>query len=244
MAEMVRIEKVHKYFGKLHVLRDVSLKVERGSVVTIIGPSGSGKSTLLRCINYLEKIDSGEIWVDGKLVDPKVSNIRALRQEIGFVFQSFNLFPHLTAINNVALALRKVKRLSRAEALEMAEDSLVRVGLGDKLNSYPDELSGGQQQRVAIARSLAMTPKLMLLDEITSALDPELIAEVLNVIQRVATEGMTMVIVTHEMGFAKETANQIAFMYSGDILEMAPPKELLAQPQTKECEKFVKAVLQ
>lgn len=244
MAEMVRIEKVHKYFGNLHVLRDVSLKVERGSVVTIIGPSGSGKSTLLRCINYLEKIDSGEIWVDGKLVDPKVSNIRALRQEIGFVFQSFNLFPHLTAINNVALALRKVKRLSRAEALEMAEDSLARVGLDDKLDSYPDELSGGQQQRVAIARSLAMTPKLMLLDEITSALDPELIAEVLNVIQQVATGGMTMVIVTHEMGFAKEIANQIAFMCSGDILEMAPPKELLAQPQTKECEKFVKAVLQ
>jgi len=240
---MLRIEEANKSFGSLHVLKDVSLSVEKGEVVAIIGPSGSGKSTLLRCINYLEKVDSGKIWVDGKLVDPKVSDIRALRQEIGFTFQSFNLFPHITAIDNVALALRKVKRLPRREALEIGERTLIRVGLGDKLNSYPDELSGGQQQRVAIARSLAMKPKLMLFDEVTSALDPELIAEVLNVIRQVASEGMTMLLVTHEMGFARETAKRLVFMHSGQILEMGPPSDLLANPRTEECKKFVKAIL-
>lgn len=240
---MVRAEKVNKHYGTLHVLKDVSLEVPAGSVTAIIGPSGSGKSTLLRCINYLERIESGKIWVDGQLVDPRATDIRRLRQEVGFTFQSYNLFPHLTVMDNVTLALRKVKGLPKHEAAEIGEACLGQVGLAEKLKAFPDELSGGQQQRVAIARSLAMKPKLMLFDEVTSALDPELIAEVLNVIRQVASEGMTMVLVTHEIAFAREIASQLVFMHSGRVLEVGSSDQVLGNPQTEECKRFVAAIL-
>ncbi len=243
---MVEIENVHKSFGQLHVLKGISMSVKKKESVVIMGPSGSGKSTLLRCINYLEPIDSGSIAVDGELLTPKTSmrsvNLHKLRARIGFVFQRFNLFPHLTVIDNVSLALKIVKKMDKKKAEEIALHSLNQVGLKDKTFSYTDQLSGGQQQRVAIARSLAMHPKLMLLDEITSALDPELIKEVLEVLARVSESGMTMIIVTHELKFAEESADRICFFYDGKILEEGIPKQIIEDPKTLEAQRFFTAL--
>ncbi|HEV8673581.1 MAG TPA: amino acid ABC transporter ATP-binding protein, partial [Methylomirabilota bacterium] len=203
---MVQVLHVHKYFGRLHVLDDVSLDVARGEVLVVIGPSGSGKSTLLRCLNFLEPVQAGEIWIEGVRLDHHRTNIRQVRAEVGIVFQSFNLFPHLTALQNVMLAPRVVRKRPEPEVREEALALLAKVGLRDKIAAYPAQLSGGQQQRVAIARALAMQPKLMLFDEVTSALDPELVREVLDAMKQLVREGMTMIIVTHEMGFAREVA--------------------------------------
>jgi polar amino acid transport system ATP-binding protein len=229
---VIRLDRVNKSFGRLHVLRDVSLKIEKGEVVCIIGPSGAGKSTLLRCINHLEGIDSGTIYLEeepvyrysqcGKVVVDAERRVEELRSEVGMVFQSFNLFPHLTALENVMLAPVHVRREPREDARRKAEALLAKVGLSDKVDAYPQELSGGQQQRVAIARSLAMQPKAMLFDEVTSALDPELIGEVLRVMKQLAAEGMTMMVVTHEMAFAREVADRVLFM--ADDLHRAPAR--------------------
>jgi ABC-type polar amino acid transport system ATPase subunit len=216
---VVKVKNIHKHFGKLHVLNDVSLDVAKGEVVVIIGPSGSGKSTLLRCLNYLEPVQSGEIWIDGIRLDHHRTNIRAVRAEVGIVFQSFNLFPHLTVIKNVMLAPVVVRRRPEGEVRKEALAMLAKVGLQDKVDTYPSQLSGGQQQRVAIARALAMQPKLMLFDEVTSALDPELVREVLDVMKQLARDGMTMIVVTHEMGFAREVADRVIFMDEGRIVE-------------------------
>jgi len=254
MAEpMVRAESVHKRFGRLEVLRGITLEVGRGEVMCIIGPSGSGKSTFLRTINHLEKINRGRLWVDGSLVgyvqrgdrlhelhDREVARSRA---EIGMVFQRFNLFPHKTALENVIEAPRLVRGVSKSQATEEATALLVRVGLSDKLASYPSQLSGGQQQRVAIARALAMKPKLMLFDEPTSALDPELVGDVLDVMRDLAREGMTMVVVTHEMGFAREVADKLVFMDAGVIVEAGDPREVLASPQHERTKAFLSKVL-
>jgi len=243
---MVEIKEVHKSFRDLHVLRGISMNVQEGESVVIMGPSGSGKSTLLRCINYLEPIDAGSIRVDGELLTPKMSTrsakLHKLRERIGFVFQRFNLFPHLTALDNVSLALKIVKKIDREKAEEIAVRCLEQVGLKDKVSSYPDQLSGGQQQRVAIARCLAMQPKLMLLDEITSALDPELIKEVLEVLAQVSRSGMTMIIVTHELKFAKESADRICFFYNGKIIEEGTPEQIIENPQTVEAKRFFQAL--
>ena len=240
---MVKIEKVNKYFGHIHVLKDVSMEVRKGEHVVMVGRSGSGKSTLLRCINHLEAIQSGHIWVDGRPVDPHRTDIKRLREDIGIVFQSFNLFPHLTALENVYLALKVVKKKSKEEASEIAEKMLEKVGLVEKKGSYPDQLSGGQQQRVAIARSLAMNPKLMLFDEVTSALDPELVGEVLEVMKGLAESGMTMIVVTHEMGFAKAVANRVVFMHEGFILEEGTPDQIFSNPRHDQVKTFVEAIL-
>lgn len=253
MTAMVEAQKVHKRFGHLRVLKGISLKVPTGGVVCLIGPSGSGKSTLLRCINHLEKIDSGRLFVDGELVgyrqkgdklyELKDSEVCFKRAEIGMVFQSFNLFPHLTAIENVTIAPMRVKHESKAVATERANGLLARVGLADKAKVYPRQLSGGQQQRVAIARALAMEPKLMLFDEPTSALDPELVGEVLDVILGLAEDGMTMVVVTHEMGFAREVATSVVFMDGGQVVEMGPPNEIISNPQHVRTQSFLSKVL-
>ncbi|MGA3360873.1 MAG: amino acid ABC transporter ATP-binding protein [Solirubrobacteraceae bacterium] len=254
MAEpMVKAEGVHKSFGRLEVLRGITLEVARGEVMCIIGPSGSGKSTFLRTINHLEKINRGRLWVDGSLVgyvqrgdrlhelpDKEVATRRA---EIGMVFQRFNLFPHKTALENVIEAPRMVRGVSKSQAVEDATALLERVGLSDKLASYPSQLSGGQQQRVAIARALAMKPKLMLFDEPTSALDPELVGDVLDVMRDLAREGMTMVVVTHEMGFAREVADKLVFMDGGVIVEAGDPREVLANPQHERTRLFLSKVL-
>ena len=235
---MVELRDVHKSFGALKVLDGVSLSVEAGKVAVIIGRSGSGKSTALRCIDRLEVIDHGEIVVCGhRLSDPKV-DLRALRQDVGIVFQSYNLFPHLTIAQNITLAPVAVKRLGRAEALQRAHAVLRQVGLQDKADSYPEQLSGGQQQRAAIARSLAMQPKVMLFDEVTSALDPELTAEVLRVMEDLAASGMTMVMVTHEMSFARRIADQLVFMHGGRVRETGPG-DILLDPQTPELRQFM-----
>jgi len=243
---MVEIKDVHKYFGHLQVLKGISMSIEEGESVVIMGPSGSGKTTLLRCINYLEQIDAGSIRVDGELLTSKISvhstNILKLRERIGFVFQRFNLFPNLTVIDNVSLALKIVKKLDKQQAEEIALHCLDQVELKDKAFSYPDQLSGGQQQRVAIARSLAMKPKLMLLDEVTSALDPELIKEVLEILERVSESGMTMIIVTHELGFAEKSADRICFFYNGKILEEGIPKQIIEDPKSLEAKKFFHAL--
>jgi len=223
---IIRIENVHKRFGKVHALRGVSLDVNKGEVVVIIGPSGSGKSTLLRCINRLEEYDEGRIVVDGIPLD-SAENINAVRQEIGIVFQSFNLFSHLKVIDNLTLAQRIVRKRSRSESEKTAMDLLTKVGIPDKAQAYPIQLSGGQQQRVAIARALAMNPKIMLFDEPTSALDPEMIKEVLDVMLDLAREGMTMVVVSHEMGFARAAGNRMILMDEGQIIEEATPEKLL-----------------
>ena len=215
-APIIQINNVHKQFGKVQALRGVDLDINRGEVVVIIGPSGSGKSTLLRCINRLEEYNSGEILVDGISLD-SAENINAVRQEVGMVFQSFNLFPHLTAMENITLAQRIVRKRSEEESHKVAHDLLVKVGISEKIDAYPIQLSGGQQQRVAIARALAMNPKIMLFDEPTSALDPEMITEVLNVMLTLAKEGMTMVVVSHEMGFARAAANRVVFIDEGKI---------------------------
>lgn len=240
---VVELSKVCKSFGSLAVLKDVSLSVERGTVVALVGRSGSGKSTLLRCINGLEPIDSGTVSVDGQPVTQQETALRALRQVVGIVFQSFNLFPHLTVRRNVTLALRLVRRLPNAEAQARAARALDQVGLSDKMNAFPEQLSGGQQQRVAIARCLAMQPKVMLFDEVTSALDPELKLEVLRVMEALAAEGMTMVCVTHEMGFARRVANELVFVHQGRIHEQGRPEQLFGAPATPELRQFIASTM-
>jgi polar amino acid transport system ATP-binding protein len=240
---VVRLSRVHKSFGSLAVLKDVSFSVERATVVALIGRSGSGKSTLLRCINGLETIDSGEIEVAGSKLARNDMDLRRLRQEVGIVFQGYNLFPHLTVERNITLALTVVKKMARAEAREIAEQVLAQVDLAEKIDAYPEQLSGGQQQRVAIARSLAMSPKVMLFDEVTSALDPELKEEVLRVMERLASDGMTMILVTHEMGFARKVADEVIFMHDGRIHESGPPARLFAAPSTPELKQFVSSVV-
>ncbi len=240
---MVKVSHIHKHFGRLHVLDDLSLEVARGEVVVVIGPSGSGKSTLLRCLNFLEPVDQGEIWIDGIRLDHHKTNIRQVRAEVGFVFQSFNLFPHLTAIRNVMLAPIVVRKRPEAEVRREAERLLVKVGLQDKVDAYPAQLSGGQQQRVAIARALAMQPKLMLFDEVTSALDPELVREVLDVMKQLAREGMTMIVVTHEMGFAREVAQRVVFMDVGRVVEEGTAEDIFDRPQNARTQAFLSKIL-
>ncbi|MDQ0733166.1 amino acid ABC transporter ATP-binding protein [Arthrobacter sp. B1I2] len=250
---MVLAEKVSKNFGTNKVLRGISLEVGRGQVLCIVGPSGSGKSTFLRCINHLERVDGGRLSIDGELVgyrqkggklyELKLSEAAFQRREIGMVFQRFNLFPHLTALENVTLAPMRVKGLSKAKATARANELLERVGLEDKGGAYPAHLSGGQQQRVAIARALAMDPKLMLFDEPTSALDPELVGEVLEVMKELAKSGMTMLVVTHEMGFAREVADTLVFMDEGVVVEAGPPRQILTNPQHERTKEFLSKVL-
>jgi len=240
---LVELTQIRKSFGPVEVLKDVSLKVEKGEIVAIIGRSGSGKSTLLRCINGLEQVQAGRILVAGIDVTARNADLNVLRERAGMVFQSYNLFPHLDVERNVTLALKLVKKLDREAAGKIARDVVARVGLAEKLHAYPDELSGGQQQRVAIARSLAMQPALMLFDEITSALDPELVGEVLRVLEGVAKEGMTMMLVTHEMNFAKNVADRVIFMHEGRIHEDGPAREILQTPRTAELGSFLNAVL-
>jgi polar amino acid transport system ATP-binding protein len=240
---MITFSMVNKWFGDLHVLKDVSLTVDAGEVVVICGPSGSGKSTLIRCINRLEEIQKGEIIVDTMKVHEKKTNMTELRAEIGFVFQSFNLYPHMTALGNVTLAPMKVRKMSKGEAEKLGMQILERVGLANKANAYPAQLSGGQQQRVAIARGLCMRPKIMLFDEPTSALDPEMINEVLDVMRVLAKEGMTMIVVTHEMGFAREVAHRVAFMDEGAIIEVAAPDEFFHHPQSERSKAFLSKIL-
>jgi polar amino acid transport system ATP-binding protein len=240
---MIEIDNVRKSFGSLQVLRGVSMTVERGEVVSIIGGSGSGKSTLLMCINGLEPIDSGRIVVDGVDVHARGTDLNKLRRNIGIVFQQWNAFPHLTVLENTTLALRKVLGKSRAEANEIAVGQLNHVGLGDKLDVYPGKLSGGQQQRMAIARALAMSPRYMLFDEVTSALDPQLVGEVLDTMRLLAREGMTMIVVTHEMGFAREVSNRVAFFKDGLIHEIGPARQIFEAPSRPETADFLRSVL-
>lgn len=251
--EMVRAEKIVKRFGSLTVLNGIDLSVMRGQVVVIIGPSGSGKTTLLRCINHLEKIDGGRIYIEGemigyrevngRLVEDREATIARIRSQIGFVFQRFNLFPHMTALENVIEAPIHVLHRPRAEVVERAIALLEKVGLAEKADAYPHKLSGGQQQRVAIARALAMNPKLMLFDEATSALDPELVGEVLKVMDQLAKEGMTMIVVTHEMGFAREVADEIIFMDKAVIVEQGPPEQIFDHPQNERTREFLGMIL-
>lgn len=250
---IIKTENICKSFGSVDVLKNVSLTVEPGEVVVIIGPSGAGKSTYLRSLNHLEKPTSGKIWIDDKLIEDRVNGHNqvklphkeraAILLEMGMVFQRFNLFPHKTALQNVMLAPMNVKDVPEKEAKEKAVKLLNQVGLGDKLDSYPAKLSGGQQQRVAIARALAMEPKMMLFDEPTSALDPELVGDVLNVMKELAEEGMTMLVVTHEMGFAREVADRVVFMYDGAILEEGSPKEIFTNPKHDRTRQFLQSVL-
>nr|WP_280305614.1 amino acid ABC transporter ATP-binding protein [Nocardia neocaledoniensis] len=250
---MVLADRVCKNFGALQVLKGISLEVPRGKVLTLVGPSGSGKSTFLRCINHLEQVNAGRLYVDGDLVGYREKNGKLYemhpreaaiqRRDIGMVFQHFNLFPHRTALENIIEAPTQVRGLRKAEAITRAEELLERVGLGAKRNAYPAQLSGGQQQRVAIARALAMDPKLMLFDEPTSALDPELVGEVLTVMRELADSGMTMIVVTHEMGFAREVADELVFMDGGVVVESGPPRELLANPQHERTKTFLSRLL-
>jgi glutamate transport system ATP-binding protein len=237
------LDGVNKWFGDLHVLRDVDLQVERGEVLVVIGPSGSGKSTLCRCINRLEPIDGGSIALDGVPLPEEGKALARLRADVGMVFQSFNLWAHRTVLANVTLGPTRVRGLSRSEARERAMRLLTRVGIADKADRYPAELSGGQQQRAAIARALAMEPKLMLFDEPTSALDPEMIKEVLDVMTALAAEGTTMIVVSHEMGFARSAARRVAFMDEGQIVEIAPPDRFFAAPETQRARDFVSKVI-
>lgn len=237
--QALRIENLQKSFGALHVLKGVDLKVNNGEVVAVIGRSGSGKSTMLRCINGLEPFNSGSIEVVGHRLDGTNKRLRDLRKEVGMVFQSYNLFPHLTVAENIMLAPRVVKNVPRAEQDSLVQEVLTKVGLRDKAASYPDELSGGQQQRAAIARSLAMKPKVMLFDEVTSALDPELTGEVLKTIAELASSGMTMILVTHEMGFARRVASHTVFMHEGRAWEAGPSEEIFTNPQTAELKAFI-----
>ena len=240
---MLRLENVQKWFGSLHVLKGISFEVSRGQVTVIIGRSGSGKSTILRCINGLEPIQEGRISVDGESVDAHSRHVHKIREKVGFVFQSFNLFPYYTALENVSLAPKIVKGLPAAEARTIAEQMLARVGLSDKLAAYPDKLSGGQQQRVAIARALAMNPELMLFDEVTSALDPELVGEVLKVMQDLAEGGMTMIVVTHEMGFARRVGSRVLFFHEGQIAEEGPPEQIFTDPRNENLRTFIQSIL-
>jgi polar amino acid transport system ATP-binding protein len=250
---MVKAEAVHKRFGRLEVLKGISLEIQPREVMCMLGPSGSGKSTFLRCINHLENIDAGRLWVDGELVgyrqsgdrlhELRESDVARKRSEIGMVFQRFNLFPHMTALENVIEAPIQVKGTGRREAAERGREQLDRVGLSDKIDVYPAQLSGGQQQRVAIARALAMRPKLMLFDEPTSALDPELVGEVLDAMRRLAQEGMTMVVVTHEIGFAREVGDTLVFIDEGMVVEQGKPREVLTSPKHERTKTFLSKVL-
>jgi polar amino acid transport system ATP-binding protein len=240
---LIRLEGVHKWFGDLHVIKGVDLSVDPGSVLVVIGPSGSGKSTLLRLMNMLEEPTEGRVFFDGRDITDVRVNLNRVRTEIGIVFQAFNLFPHKTARENITLALRKVLKLPADEASERAVAELRHVGLDDKADSYPGQLSGGQQQRVAIARALAMRPKLMLFDEVTSALDPELVKDVLDTMKRLADEGMTMVVVTHEMGFAREVGTRLVFMDEGRIREDGDPRRIFSSPHDPRCRDFLAHVL-
>jgi polar amino acid transport system ATP-binding protein len=240
----IEINGVHKWFGANHVLRGVDLSVEQHQVVCLIGPSGCGKSTLLRCINALEAIDDGEIDIDGDRVSGPGVDVNALREDVGIVFQSFNLFPHMSVLQNVTLAPVKVLGISKEAAEERAMTLLKRIQLDHKALEYPDRLSGGQQQRVAIVRALAMGPRVMLLDEITSALDPELVSEVLNIVRELASEGMTMLLATHEMGFAKEVASKVCFLYEGVVHEEGPPSQLFGDPQQERTRAFLRSIVE
>lgn len=240
---IILLEGVHKWFGRLHVLRGIDLEVWPGEVVVVCGPSGSGKSTLIRCVNRLERHDRGRIVVDGIELTDDLRHVDAVRREVGMVFQQFNLFPHLTVLQNITLAPVLVRRWPKEQAERVARELLERVGIPDKADSYPSQLSGGQQQRVAIARALAMQPKIMLFDEPTSALDPEMIQEVLDVMRDLARRGMTMVVVTHEMGFAREVADRIVFMDEGTIVEVAPPEEFFARPRHERTRAFLSKIL-
>ncbi|MED1952005.1 amino acid ABC transporter ATP-binding protein [Brevibacillus centrosporus] len=250
---MISVKRIHKSYGKLHVLKDVSLNVEQGEVVVMIGPSGSGKSTLLRCMNYLEQIQEGSIEIEGKpigliqkngkLVEMPQKELDKVRSEVGMVFQNFNLFPHVSVLENVMMAPMTVKKTKREEAEKLARELLRKVGLAEKADMYPDQLSGGQKQRVAIARALAMTPKVMLFDEPTSALDPELVGEVLTVMKQLAAEGMTMVVVTHEMGFAREVADRVVVMDGGTLIEDGTPEKIFTAPDQPRTQAFLSKVL-
>ncbi|MDT7763582.1 MAG: polar amino acid transport system ATP-binding protein [Mycobacterium sp.] len=253
MTPMVKAEQVCKSFGALHVLNGITLEVGTGQVLVMVGPSGSGKSTFLRCINHLEQVNAGRLYVDGDLIgyrdrgtklhEMSPRDAAKQRRDIGMVFQHFNLFPHRTALENIVEAPLHVKRVKKGDAVARGKDLLDQVGLAEKADAYPAQLSGGQQQRVAIARALAMNPKLMLFDEPTSALDPELVGEVLEVMKKLAQEGMTMVVVTHEMGFAREVANELVFMDGGVVVESGPPREVLANPQHERTKAFLSKVL-
>ncbi|MBV7569364.1 amino acid ABC transporter ATP-binding protein [Pseudomonas sp. PDM27] len=249
---MVRIEGLHKSFGSLDVLKGIDLNVQQGQKISLIGPSGSGKTTLLRCVNYLEEPTKGDIYIDNELIGQRLVGSRKvpmsdkelarMRAEIGMVFQRFNLFPHLSVLENIILGPLKVQQRNRAEAVELAEDLLNKVGMFAKRDAFPEQLSGGQQQRIAIARALAMKPKLMLFDEATSALDPELVGEVLGVMRRLAEEGMTMIIVTHEMSFAESVSDQVIFMADGNIVEQGPPRQIFRESQIERTRSFIRAV--
>ncbi|HEY4705629.1 MAG TPA: amino acid ABC transporter ATP-binding protein [Thermoplasmata archaeon] len=241
---MIRVEGIHKWFGTLHVLKGISFEVKKGDVLVVIGPSGSGKSTLLRCINLLVLPDEGRVLIDGVQVNSPKIRPEWVRQQVGMVFQQFNLFAHLTALENVTLGLRKVRKVREEEAKRKGEERLARVGLVHKMDAYPAELSGGQQQRVAIARALAMDPKAVLFDEPTSALDPEFIKEVLDVMTRLAREGMTMVVVSHEMGFARNVANRVLFMDNGLVLEEGTPEEVITAPRHERTRAFMNKILE
>jgi len=240
---MIKLEDVHKYFGKLHVLRGINLEVDRSEVVVLIGPSGSGKSTLLRCLNFLELAQKGSIHIDGHLVDPDSTNLDQVRAQVGMVFQHFNLFPHKNVLENITMAPMNVRKQKKKVAREKARELLSRVGLEDKDRAYPSQLSGGQKQRVAIARALAMEPDIMLFDEATSALDPELVGEVLQVMQDLAAEGMTMLVVTHEMGFAREVADRVVMMDEGLIIEDDSPQRMFDSPKEERTSRFLRQVL-
>lgn len=242
MAAMIKIENLHKSFGSKEILRGINLEVEKSEVVVVIGPSGSGKSTMLRCVNYLEVPTSGTITIDGETITPKV-NINTIRAEVGMVFQHFNLFPHMSVLDNMTLAPMKVRNISRAEAEKTAHELLQRVGLDAKASARPSELSGGQQQRVAIARALAMHPKIMLFDEPTSALDPEMVNEVLEVMKGLAETGMTMMVVTHEMGFARQVADRVLFVDQGLIIEQGRPDDVFSHPKEERTQEFLSKIL-
>ncbi|MBO8172713.1 MAG: amino acid ABC transporter ATP-binding protein [Bacillaceae bacterium] len=240
---MIEVQKLNKYFGELHVLKDVDFNVNEREVVVLIGASGSGKSTLLRCLNFLEMKDSGSIYINGELIEPDQVNLNKIRENVGMVFQHFNLFPHMNVLENVIEAPVHVKKIDKNEAIKQAKDLLQKVGLEDKAEAYPSHLSGGQKQRVAIARALAMKPDIMLFDEPTSALDPELVGEVLQAMKNLAREGMTMVVVTHEMGFAREMADKVVVMDQGRIIEEGDPEHIFSNPQNPRTQQFLSQVL-
>jgi polar amino acid transport system ATP-binding protein len=240
---VVRLEGIHKWFGNHHVLKGIDLELDAGEVQVVVGPSGSGKSTLLRCVNMLEIPSEGHVWFEGHDITDIRTDLDHVRTRMGIVFQAFNLFPHMTAIRNITIALQKVLKVDASEAKDRAMEQLTRVGLVGKADAYPGQLSGGQQQRVAIARALAMRPSLMLFDEVTSALDPELVGEVLDVMRQLAEEGMTMMVVTHEMGFAREVGTWLIFTDDGMVVERGTPKEVFANPQTERLQQFLAKVL-
>jgi polar amino acid transport system ATP-binding protein len=241
--EMIRIRNLNKSYGNLHVLKDIDMKVLDSDVVCLIGPSGSGKSTLLRCLNYLEKKDSGQILIEGTEISPGTHDINKIREKVGMVFQHFYLFPHMTVLENVIEAPTHVKKVPKAQAIEEAKALLAKVGLSEKADVYPSKLSGGQKQRVAIARALAMKPDILLFDEPTSALDPELVGEVLATMKELALEGMTMVVVTHEMSFAREVGDWIVFMHNGRVVESGPPKEFFTNPKEERTKEFLQTTV-